>query len=374
MHFRFYAWAVLVFHLGVVVWGAFVRASGSGAGCGERWPLCNGQIVPRAPLTATLIEFSHRLTSGVALVSVVVLVIWAYRVFPKGNGVRRGAFLALVCTTIECAIGAALVLLRMVAANSSLSRGLWLAAHLMNTLFLLAALSVTAWLATTNHRSSFPYPQLQRLRQVFVLSIAGFVITVILGGFAALGDALAVSTSLTESIRGDFSPFSNIFVRLRILHPIVAVALAVYLLVVAFRVTASSWTNASAKRLGAALAVLVVLQCSLGIANIALKTPTWLQLLHLLTADLLWIAFVLSAVENFAVGPPECFRRTAGHPNNHATGVSVRVRADEVGCWRLAAQAHSSFGQIMNEGGQPVRLDGPQNKNIIHQLPNRQQN
>ena len=155
MHFRFYAWAVLVFHLGVVVWGAFVRASGSGAGCGERWPLCNGQIVPRAPLTATLIEFSHRLTSGVALVSVVVLVIWAYRVFPKGNGVRRGAFLALVCTTIECAIGAALVLLRMVAANSSLSRGLWLAAHLMNTLFLLAALSVTAWLATTNHRSTF---------------------------------------------------------------------------------------------------------------------------------------------------------------------------------------------------------------------------
>ncbi|HTW64650.1 MAG TPA: COX15/CtaA family protein [Bryobacteraceae bacterium] len=296
-HFRSYAWAVLVFHLAVVVWGAFVRASGSGAGCGERWPLCNGQIVPRVPLTATVIEFSHRLTSGVALVSVVALAIWAYRLFPKGHGVQRSAMLALVCTIMECAIGAALVLLHMVAANASFSRGLWLAAHLMNTLFLLATLSVTAWLATINRRPSSSYQQLRSLRQVFGLHTAGFVLSAILGGFAALGDTLAVSTSLTESIRADFSPFSNIFVRLRILHPMVAGALGICLLLVAFRVAASSWTNALAKRLSAAMAVLVILQCSLGVADITLKTPTWLQLLHLLTADLLWIVFVFLAVE-----------------------------------------------------------------------------
>jgi len=218
-------------------------------------------------------------------------------VFPRGHGVRRGALLALVCTIMECAIGAALVLLRMVAANASLARGLWLAAHLMNTLFLLAALSVTAWLASTNHRPGFPYPQLQRLGQVFGLSTAGFVLAAILGGFAALGDTLVVSTSLTESIRADFSPFSNVFVRLRILHPMMAAALGFCLLVVAFRVTASKRANGSAKRLSAAMAVLVVLQFCLGVADIALKTPTWVQLLHLLTADLLWIAFVLLTVE-----------------------------------------------------------------------------
>ena len=296
-YFRSYAWAVLVFHLGVVVWGAFVRASGSGAGCGERWPLCNGQIVPSAPLTATLIEFSHRLTSGVALASVVVLAIWACRVFPKGQGVRLGALLALVCTMMECAIGAALVLLRMVAANASLSRGLWLAAHLTNTLFLLAALSVTAWLATADDQPRFQYPQLQHFRQVIGLSTAGFVIAAILGGFAALGDTLAVPASLTESIRADFSPFSNIFVRLRILHPVVAVALAVCLLVIVIRVTASSRTTAVARRLSTTMGVLVILQCGLGLANISLKTPTWLQLVHLLTADLLWIAFVLLTIE-----------------------------------------------------------------------------
>jgi heme a synthase len=352
-HFRFYAWAVLIFHLGVVVWGAFVRASNSGAGCGEHWPLCNGQILPRAPLTATLIEFSHRLTSGVALVSVVVLVIWAYRVFPRGHGVRRGALLAVVCTIMECAIGAALVLLRMVEANASLSRGLWLAAHLMNTLFLLAALSVTAWLATTDHRPSFPSPQLQRLRQVFGLSTAGFVIAAILGGFAALGDTLVVSTSLTESIRADFSPFSNIFVRLRFLHPVVAGALGICLLVVAFRVTTSCWTTAVARRLSATMAVLVVLQFSLGVADIALKTPTWLQLIHLLTADLLWIAFVLLAVEispwargAASEGPPPI-------PTTMRHRVSIIMRSDNapVACkclWAagVAANCESPWQRI----------------------------
>ena len=224
--------------------------------------------------------------------------------------------------------------------------GLWLAAHLMNTLFLLAALSVTAWLATTDHRPSFPYPQLQHLRQVFGLSIAGFLIAAILGGFAALGDTLVVSTSLTESIRADFSPFSNIFVRLRILHPIVAGALGVCLLVIAFRVTASSWTNAIAKRLSAAMAVLVILQCSLGIANIALKTPTWLQLLHLLTADLLWIAFVLLAAESLPRTRRSASEGLLGIPTTTRQSVSVRVRADDVGCRRSATQAHSSLARL----------------------------
>jgi cytochrome c oxidase assembly protein subunit 15 len=215
--------------------------------------------------------------------------------------------------------------------------------HLMNTLFLLAALSVTAWLATTSHRPSLPYPQLQRLRQVFGLCAAGFVIAAILGGFAALGDTLVVSTSLTESIREDFSPFSNIFVRLRILHPMVAGALGICLLVVAFRVTASSWTNAFAKRLSAAMAVLVVLQFSLGVADIALKTPTWLQLLHLLAADLLWIAFVLLAVEILpwvrgaaSEGPPPI-------PTTVRHRVSVIMRSDNAACGRTAPQAAGSF-------------------------------
>jgi len=295
--FGIYAWSVLAFHVAVVLWGAFVRASGSGAGCGEHWPLCNGQIVPRAPLNATIIEFSHRLTSGIALVSVLVLVIWAFRIFPRGNGVRGGALVALVCTVAECAIGAALVLLRLVASNESLSRGLWLAAHLLNTLFLLAALSTTSWLATNGGRRGARYTQLPQVWWALGLSFAAFLSAAILGGLAALGDTLVVSTSFTESFREDFSAFSNIFVRLRILHPIVAGALGICLLVLAFRVNASGRANAVAKRLGGTIAALVLIQFSLGVADVVLQTPIWLQLLHLLAADLLWISFVLLAVE-----------------------------------------------------------------------------
>jgi cytochrome c oxidase assembly protein subunit 15 len=164
--FRLYAWSVLAFHLAVILWGAFVRASGSGAGCGQHWPLCNGQIVPTAPINATIIEFSHRLTSGIALLSVLVLAYWAFRAFPRGYGVRGGALLALASTLTECAIGAALVLRRLVGSNDSFSRGLWLAAHLVNTLFLLAALSVTAWRATAIHERAVRHP---RSRQIVAL-------------------------------------------------------------------------------------------------------------------------------------------------------------------------------------------------------------
>ena len=287
--FAFYAWSVLAFQLAVILWGAFVRASGSGNGCGQHWPLCNGQIVPTTPLNATMIEFGHRVTSGIALVSVCVLAIWAFRAFPQGYGVRGGAALALLSTLTECAIGAALVLLRLVGSDESLARGLWLGAHLINTLFLLAALSITAWRATIVHRST----QLLRPPWVVWLSVARFLGAGILGTFAALGDTLTVSTSVTEGLRADFSAFSNIFVRLRVLHPIAAGALGAWLLVLAFRVSASKHSTARAKRLGITIAGLVLFQFAIGIANIVLLTPVSLQLLHLLTADLVWIAFVL---------------------------------------------------------------------------------
>src|SRR5215471_5479920 len=198
--FRLYAWSVLAFHLAVILWGAYVRASGSGAGCGEHWPLCNGQFVPRAQLSATIIEFSHRVTSAMALLSVLALAIWAFRAFPWGSPVRRGALLALASMLIECAIGAALVVLRLVGSNESFSRGLWLAAHLINTLFLLAALSLTAWEAT---RVAVLTDGARRALASPVstgIFVAGFLAAGILGTFAALGDTLAGWTSLTASL------------------------------------------------------------------------------------------------------------------------------------------------------------------------------
>src|SRR5262249_45819042 len=150
---------------------------------GQHWPLCNGQIIPRAPLNSTIIEFSHRLTSGIAVVSVLMLVLWAFRAFPRGHAARWGALLAITSTFIECAIGAALVLLRLVGTSQSLARGLWLGAHLVNTLVLLAALSFTAWHATHRGRPIVLSP-------VLMFSVIGFLGAAVLGGFAALGDTL----------------------------------------------------------------------------------------------------------------------------------------------------------------------------------------
>ena len=94
--FSLYAWGVVVWNLFVIVWGAAVRATGSGAGCGSHWPLCNGEVVPRAPEIATIIEFTHRITSGLALLSVAALVYLAWKWFPKGHLARKASLISLI--------------------------------------------------------------------------------------------------------------------------------------------------------------------------------------------------------------------------------------------------------------------------------------
>src|SRR6187431_2331429 len=113
-----FAWLTLGITVVVIVWGAVVRATSSGAGCGSHWPLCNGQVMPRAPTTATLIELTHRVTSGLALVMVVVLVVWCRRLLPPGHPARRAAFASLVLVLVEAAVGAGLVLFELVGSDA----------------------------------------------------------------------------------------------------------------------------------------------------------------------------------------------------------------------------------------------------------------
>ncbi len=297
--FTLYAWFVLGLNMAVILWGAVVRATGSGAGCGEHWPLCNGQVVPPAPQLKTLIEYGHRLTSGVALICVVGLVIWAFRAYPRKHPVRKGAVLSLVFELTEALIGAGLVLLGHVAANASVQRGYSLGLHLSNTLLLLAALALTAWLSRPG-RVAFQRAvtgQLGNFRPVLAVAAAGIVLIGITGAIAALGDTLFGASSLAAGMRQDFSPSSHIFLRLRILHPIVAAALGFYLLGLASYVLAKIDVAAVTKRLGVALIGLIMLQLCLGLANLVLMAPVPIQLMHLLLADLLWITFVLFSTE-----------------------------------------------------------------------------
>src|ERR1700739_4838914 len=151
---RRFAWAALYWNVAVVLWGAYVRATGSGAGCGNRWPLCNGDVVGASARGQIIVEFTHRITSVISLLVVTGLVVWCWRVTKKGDWARYSAVLAAVFLANEALLGAALVLLKHVANDQSAGRILFLCLHFGNTLLLLATLSLTAaWLS--NGSTSF---------------------------------------------------------------------------------------------------------------------------------------------------------------------------------------------------------------------------
>ena len=288
--FAKYTWGVLAANLGVVLWGAYVRASGSGAGCGSHWPLCTGEVIPRSPAVATLIELTHRLTSGAALLLVVGLFLWSRRAAPRGSPVRAGATFALVFMVGEALLGAGLVLFELVAHNDSLTRAFSLAAHLLNTFLLLGSLALTAWWAS----GGAPLELRGRSTRLALLAIGvlGTLLVGMTGAITALGDTLFPAGSLLEGLRQDASATAHLLVRLRVLHPIMAIGTGIYLLALATSFAARSGSP-RVSSLARGLGILVVAQWVAGLSNVALLAPIWLQLTHLFLADLVWIALVL---------------------------------------------------------------------------------
>jgi heme A synthase len=284
-----FAWGVLLYNVAVILWGAYVRATGSGAGCGAHWPLCNGVVIPLEPSTKTIVEFSHRLTSGVALLSVIALIVLVWRRFPAGHPARRGALWSMVFMLTEAAVGAGLVLFQLVADNATMARAMFMAAHLVNTFVLVAWLTLTAWWAsggppmTVNGESGKVTG--------FAIATIGLLLVGVSGAVAALGNTLYPDGSLAEGLAADLSPASHLLIRLRILHPAFAVITSVGLMLGAPRLATGG--APVARRWGRAVAAIAAVQLGLGALNVILLAPVWLQLLHLLVADALWISFVL---------------------------------------------------------------------------------
>lgn len=289
--FARFAWGVLAYNLAVILWGAYVRASGSGAGCGRHWPLCNGEVVPRAESVKTIIEFSHRASSGVVLVLVVAMTAWAFRAAPKGHPVRRGAVLSLVFTLTEALVGAGLVLFELVAHDASMKRALSMALHLTNTFVLLACLSLTAYWASGGPRL--------RVRGQGALpwlvgpTLAGVVLLGTSGAIAALGDTLFPARSLAEGLAQDLSVTAHVFLKLRVLHPLIATfvgaaCVGLGLLLPSMRPTprVRFWARAAVTTFA--------VQYVAGLVNVALLAPVWMQLVHLLLADGAWISLILA--------------------------------------------------------------------------------
>lgn len=304
IHHRFAAFArgVLALTLVVILWGAFVRATGSGAGCGRHWPLCNGDVVPRAPAVETLIELTHRLTSGLALLAVLGMVIWAFRAYPRGHRVRGAAVLSLVFILVEAMIGAGLVLLELVADNDSVARAYWMVGHLLNTFVLVAALTLTSWYASGG--SAVRVRGAGPLGWAMGAAMLAFLAVGATGAIAALGDTLFPSESLAQGLRDSFSEQSHPLIRLRKIHPLLAVATGAAIVALG-RMTYRLRPSVAVRRASLALVALYGAQLVVGMVNVVMLAPVTLQLVHLLLADLVWIALVILAAAALAEPAPD---------------------------------------------------------------------
>lgn len=295
-----YTWGVLGWNLIVILWGAYVRASGSGAGCGQHWPLCNGEVIPQAPDVQMQIEFTHRLLSGGALLLIAIMIIWGFRVTTKGNPVRNGLTAAGILIVTEALLGAGLVLFELVEENSSAMRAIAVALHLANTFLLIGSLALTAYWASGGKAIQLKGQGLK----VWLLGggLLGMLLIGMSGAVTALGDTLFPVNSLAEGFIADLDPNAHFLVRLRVYHPVIAVVIAVYSLYLVRTLFAQN--RGMARKFLAALVAMGILQLTIGLTNMLLLVPIPTQLLHLLSADLVWILYILTTATILAKTQP----------------------------------------------------------------------
>jgi heme A synthase len=294
-----FAWFYYAYLLFVILFGAWVRISGSGAGCGGSWPTCHGELVPPSAEAKTLIEYSHRATSGLLGVLSLILVAWVFRA-GSSRRCKAAALVTLCLVLVEALIGAGLVLRELVADDASVARAVVIALHLGNTLILAAAAGLTAtWSVPA---AATPLPRRALPRGVSAVLLVGCVVVSMAGAVTALGDTLfPVSVveggSLWGHVRDDLSPSAHFLVRLRVIHPLLALLLAGAALFVAHRWEVDlRGSGTFAWLIG--LRWLTYGQVALGMLNIGLQAPVSMQLAHLLVAHLLWLCLV-----QLAIGP-----------------------------------------------------------------------
>ena len=262
----------------VILWGAVVRATGSGAGCGDRWPLCNGDFFPHHPRLATIIEFTHRSMSGICTALVAVLIGWTFVARPRGDRARKAAVWSGVLLVTEALLGALLVLGGYVDRNTSDMRVVVQCVHFTNTMLLLGALTLTWWWLRGSHLI-----EAARARTIAWVTLALTILTGATGSVAALADTLFPSPSLREGLAQDFAANAPLLVHMRWMHPAAAI------LALAAAIGLCRHLSRSGVRwiLG-----LLLVQLVLGVVDLVALAPVTLQVLHLLGADLFWIALV----------------------------------------------------------------------------------
>ncbi len=244
-------------------------------------------MIPHAAAIATIIEFTHRASTGIAFFAVLFLAIWAYRAFPKGR-VRNAGLASLILIVTEALLGAGLVLFRYTGEDASLGRAVYLSAHLINTLLMLSAIALAAWWGGGRG----PVKLAGATAKLTGIALFAALAIAVTGSINALSDTLFPATSLLAGWEADFSAGSNWLIRLRIWHPVIAVLAGGAIAMIALAIRGMT-IRPKARQLGSIVAGLVGLQLGAGLLNVWLLAPVWMQLVHLLLADLVWISLVL---------------------------------------------------------------------------------
>jgi cytochrome c oxidase assembly protein subunit 15 len=287
------SWLSLGFTVLVILWGAFVRKTHSGAGCGDHWPTCNGQVIPFSPSTETLIEFTHRATSGLALLLTLVVCAASLLKLSRGHPARRAASWSLIFMVIEALVGAGIVIFGLVERNDSGVRAGVIALHLANTYVLVGWMLATA-LALRDR--TFLSPLYFLKRPVLALFAISLILIGSSGAISALGNTLFPPESLIAGMADHANTSAHFLSRLKVIHPVFAVVMGLSL-VTWLQASLATRSTALTARSGHTTSILVVANIALGGLDVVLLAPTWLSLTHLLMANLIWISFLWFAHE-----------------------------------------------------------------------------
>jgi heme A synthase len=320
-----FAWGVFGYSLLVILWGYFLRISESGDGCGTDWPLCRGAVVPAEAGFSTLVELTHRVSSGVVLVVVAAMAIWAFRAYPRGHLVRTGAAFALLFTVSESLFGAMLVVFGWVATDVSTARILVRPFHVTNTFLLMAALAVTPFWAALAPRGPVasgggglgpgtPF-------RILFPGLVGILALGWTGAWTGLAATAFPAESLSEGV-GQYLDPEHLLIQLRLIHPVLAVLVVVVLVRAAARLRAAH-PDRLVGRLAAAIGAFALLQLAVGPFTVLMMNPVWSRLLHLFLADLLWVAAVLACAWGVAVGGSSEGGRPAAAPREEGSPAAL---------------------------------------------------
>lgn len=299
--FAKFAWFVLAWNILVILWGAWVRLSFSGDGCGAHWPLCNGSLVPSfSAETKTWVEFTHRIMSALDGFLILGMTIWAFLRFGPRSLERRIAVVSLLFTFTESMIGRQLVKRGLVAQNDSIERAIWLGVHLANTFILIGSIALLAAYA-----SGFKRPQWKGQGPILCAMGFGLVALLVLGvsgAITSLGDKLFPVTSTPKAISDALDSTKHFLIQLRVLHPLIAVSVGIYLVLIAGLIN-----HLRPSAIGAKLSKIAIagfgLQIVVGLLNVVLKAPDAMAIIHLLLADAVWLSVIVWAAAAVGEAP-----------------------------------------------------------------------